>query len=219
MRIGVLAWAATAAMATALAGCSGLDAAGQLSRDAPPGQAPNLANRNVFTGVFGAVTPQPPAESGPAQAVAVRCPYVDVREGTETLRTFDAGATGDEQRLRWQATISETARECRSFTNEVNYVVGASGRVVSGPAGAAGNLTLPVRIVVLRGNEEVLFSRVQPVQVTLPAGGSAPFSIVVDDIRVRREASDPLANVQIYVGFDPQSERPQRQPRRTARRD
>lgn len=202
-----------AALAATLAGCSGLDSIGQLSREAPPGQAPNLANRNVFTGVFGSVTPTAAAPGAPAGPTAVRCPYVDVREGTETIRTFEAGATGEEQRLRWQATISETARECRSYPNEANYVIGVTGRVVNGPAGTPGNVTLPLRVVVLRGNEEVIFSRVQQVPVAVtPTGGA--FSLVVDDIRIQREQTDPLSNLQIYVGFDPQPERPQRPQRR-----
>jgi hypothetical protein len=177
-------------------------------------------------GALAAMFPPPRAEppvNDPrtgVPSVAVRCPPVDVREGTETLRTFEQGGAGDQNRLRWQATIAETARECRSYANEVNYVVGLAGRVVLGPQGAPGTFTVPVRIALTRGddqNRQVIFTRLQQVQVTVPPGaGQGSFAVVVDDIRVPRQPTDYLADVQLLVGFDPAPPQPER--RRPARR-
>lgn len=185
------------------------------------GAPPRMAQPGWISGVFGNQS----LPSGPVADPAVQnrptapnCPRVDVREGTETLRTFDAGAMNEQNRLRWQASIVQAARECRSLGAEVNYVVGVTGRVLLGPTGTPGTFQVPVRYVVRRGESDVIFTRLVQVPVTVPAGQTAAnFTHVVEDIMVPRDPTDPLANLQIFVGFDPQPERPQRQQRRQPR--
>lgn len=190
----------------------GLTACGQLDRG-PQG----LAQSGPWGTLFGMRQAAAPVAAEPVapSPTLVNCPRVDVREGTEVLRTFDAGGQNDSSRLRWQAFISETARECRSRPTEAWYSVGISGRLVLGPSGVPGRYDVPLRVVFMRGQDQIVTSRLVRVPVTIAAGQtSAPFTQVVDEITIPREVSDPLANVSIVVGFDPTPERPQRPQRR-----
>lgn len=191
---------------------------------ASPAPAPSATPQNLqpgwFSGVFGAPLTAPPSAVPPGpRPVSARCPRVDIREGTETVRTFNPGAGEDPQALRWQATIGQTARECRSAPTAAGFIVGISGRVLLGPAGEAGTYELPLRIAFVRGLDKVIESRLVKVPVTVaPNDTQGSFSYVTPEIVVPREETDSLANLQILVGFDPappQPERPTRPVRRT----
>jgi hypothetical protein len=173
---------------------------------------------NFALGIFAPIQPPASAPSGPPPAVAVRCNTVDVRQGTETLRTFNAGGAANEQALRWQVSVSQTARECRSFEREVYYRIGIQGRVVLGPAGQPGTFQVPLRVVLTRG-DTVVSSRLFRIAVTVPAGEtSASFTHVGEDEVIRRDdPQDTLASVQWVVGFDPSPERPAPRQRRASR--
>ena len=146
------------------------------------------------------------------QVSDIICPKVEMRTGTETLRTFEVGSSNNVSDLAWQATILSTARECSILGAEVGIKAGVSGRVLLGPKGKAGTFSVPVRLAVVRNGTEPLWSHVSNVDVTVPQGeGSAVFTAVVEDILFPREPNDNLSNVQVYAGFDPQgakSEKP-----------
>ena len=128
------------------------------------------------------------------------CPEIRVREGTETARTFERGFQDDNSRILWQASIGETARECL-YDGQGNLLlrIGVSGRVLAGPKGSPGTVSLPLRIAVVRFREAVLSSELYSVPITIPPQGSTLFTDV-------RELNLPSPgrhrNYLIYVGFD-----------------
>ena len=124
---------------------------------------------------------------------ALVCPEVAVQLGTQSLRRTDGdGATAP---LRWQASITKTARECRTVEGGTAVRVGVSGRVVNGPAGSAGRIELPLRIAVREGRETT-YSKLHKVTVER-AGASEPWAFVDEAIVVK----NPRA-AEILVGFD-----------------
>jgi hypothetical protein len=155
-------------------------------------------------------SPQKIISSDP-QVSDIVCPKAEIRAGAETLRNFETGGTGTDADLAWQASITSAARECSILGAEVGIKAGVSGRVLLGPKGKTGTFSLPVRIAVARNGTDPLWSKVTNVEVTIPSGGaSAVFTTVVEDILFPREANDNLANVQLFVGFDPQGAKPDR---------
>ncbi|WP_216072652.1 hypothetical protein, partial [Acinetobacter baumannii] len=62
--------------------------------------------------------------------------------------------------LRYQATITDLARECRIEGQTMIVKVGIEGRVLTGPK-AEGNarLTLPIRMAVTRGLSQSVWTR------------------------------------------------------------
>lgn len=191
-------------VALSLAGCGGLGG--------PSASDSGAAPQSLFQRVFGSKA----AETAPAQQAAapvepggvpIQCPATLVRSGTEAMQAFD-GMQGDPMALRWQASVTFTERECRNLGNEVGFVVGVAGRLLLGPKGQPGNYVVPVRIAVLKGGEQTLFTRLASVNVTVPAGQtSVSFTHVEQNVQIRRELSENLANVQIFVGFDPAAPR------------
>ncbi len=127
------------------------------------------------------------------------CPGVKVRQGTESHAAYARGGQGDATKLTYQASIARTTRACSRADGMMTISVAVAGRIVPGPAGAPGSVTLPIRIAVTQG-EEVLYSQMIKDQVTLSGQpGATQFLVkdanVVIPVPARR-------NVLIQVGFD-----------------
>ena len=132
------------------------------------------------------------------------CPKTVIRAGTETFRTFEPGVNKDDpgalNSLRFQATVTEVARECNYSPNQLNIRVGVKGRVINGPTGATGSINTPIRIAVADTANQVLYSQLHQVPVTIPEGGSnARFSFVDGNIFLPVPERN---NLVVYVGFD-----------------
>jgi len=124
---------------------------------------------------------------------AIECPPVSLQLGTEAYRRADGD--GADAKLRYQASITRTARECKKTDEGTLVRVGVSGRIVEGIAGAPGKVELPVRIVV-RESGETTHSRLHRVAVER-SGPSQSWAFVDESIVV-----DVPESTQIFVGFD-----------------
>ena len=121
-----------------------------------PAPAPSFGQR--MTSLFSRPAAQPapvpqPAEPGtvPAATTEVQCPGVEIRQGASTM-SFSTTTPGDPSALglRYQVTISRTARDCLVRGNMLTIRIGMEGRIILGPAGGPGHLEVPVRYAVVQ---------------------------------------------------------------------
>ena len=71
------------------------------------------------------------------------CPPVSIRAGASTYEVAAPGKQPVGNDLRFQATITRTARECSYNSGEITARIGIQGRVIAGPAGRAGDRRSP----------------------------------------------------------------------------
>lgn len=127
------------------------------------------------------------------------CPQVSILSETNVFRIYERGGEGQAESLKHQATITQTARECTTLGAEMFIKVGVAGRVLAGPKGQSTKATLPLRVVV-RQNDDVLYTKLHKIPVTLtPPDRSALFAKVDEAIAI---ATPQERNVRILVGFD-----------------
>jgi len=149
-----------------------------------PGVNPNAGSRLINT----------------KSALTDYCPAVRIRSGTETLRTFPKGADKENaDNIRYQITITDAARECEYVGQSLRIKVGAKGRVITGPKGKAGNVTMPIRVAVVVGQETVYSKLHRPVQTIAEGSNGATFTFVDDQLVIPAPSK---TNVRIYLGFD-----------------
>ena len=124
--------------------------------------------------------PGPPPLEAPSG-----CPTIALLPGTESQRVMVAGQTGN-QALKYQYTLSTVGRECSIAGDRVAIKVGADGRVLLGPNGAAGHFDIPIRVAVFSESQgRAIESKLFRVPVTLAQGQVAtPFSFVSDSVVV-----------------------------------
>jgi hypothetical protein len=131
------------------------------------------------------------------------CPPIEIRSGTEAMTVYERGHDEEPAFVRYQASIGQTARECQLVGTTLTMKVGVAGRVLAGPKGGAGNLTIPIRVAVVKqtGGSGPLYSQLFKVPVTLsPPTLGANYNQVFDQVVVEVGPED--RNLIIYVGFD-----------------
>jgi len=156
------------------------------------------------------------------------CPRIDIRQGASTL-LVNAGQTSGEDAnalsLRYQGTFVRAARECRVTGNMVNIRIGIEGRVILGPAGVPGQMSVPLRYALVSetlNNSRPIWSKLQILNVEIPPQTAhVNFTHIAEDLTVPIPSASELENWVIYIGFDPtgaqleQKRRPARPARRT----
>jgi len=107
---------------------------------AGPASAQSLTDR--FKSLFGGKSDEPaqgaPAPGAPDKQIPsdLYCPPVSIRAGASTYAVGLPGKEAIGNDLRFQATISKTARECDYNSGQITARIGIQGRVIAGPAGA-----------------------------------------------------------------------------------
>ena len=131
------------------------------------------------------------------------CPPVNVRAGTEALTVYDRGHEQDPASVKYQGSITKTARECNQTGDTMSIKVGVGGNVVGGPKGAPGSLTFPLRIAVIKQTSTTgkpLFSQLfkMPASLTAPAMRGGYSYVQTITFHLTPDDHDLI----VYVGFD-----------------
>jgi hypothetical protein len=177
-------------------------------RPPPPSPGSSSSFGDRFRSMFGSSKEAPStATMTPSPGTTeVDCPRVDIRQGASTLMTNAPNSEGA-MSLRYQATFGRTARECIVQGGTLSIKLGVQGRVILGPAGDAGETTVPLRVALVKEGIEpkTVWSKLYTVSVSVPPGQlNVPFTHVVEDMAVPMPSGSDLDSYVIYVGFDPQ---------------
>jgi hypothetical protein len=128
------------------------------------------------------------------------CPELRILNGAELVRRYESGHEDDPNYIVWQASFGETARECLyDQQGGLTIKVGVSGRIIAGPKGGAGDVSVPFKIAVVKFKEAVLATEAYSVAVAIPPAGSITFT-KVQEILVPSPGSS--RDYILYVGFD-----------------
>ena len=186
--------------------------------------AQSLSDR--FKSLFGGSSSDQPATTAPAPAPGaapgasqidpdLTCPPVQIRAGASTFAVAAPGKQAVGNDLRFQATITKTARECQINGSQIIARVGIQGRVIAGPAGAPSSIQIPLRVAVVQGgvSEKTIATKAYQTTVALTESGSDPFTLVVDDLVYPAPSAAVGDNYVFYIGFDPQALKPEPKPR------
>src|SRR5215470_6251318 len=98
--------------------------------------------KSLFSGNSGTLNAATPQSA--AAAPDIDCPGVEYRQGAATMAINSPGSDNALD-LRYQLSFTQTARECVLRGNELTIKVGVQGRIVVGPAGGPGPVSIPLR--------------------------------------------------------------------------
>ena len=181
---------------------------------AAPASAQSITDR--FKSLFGGKSDEQPATNAPAAVPEdtgdLTCPPVTVRAGASTYAVAAPGKQPVGNDLRFQATISKMARECTVNAGVITARIGIQGRVIAGPAGAPSSVQVPIRVAVVQGgvSEKTIATKAYQTTVAMTEGGSEPFTLVIEDLTYPVPAGGTGDSYIFYLGFDPQSLKPER---------
>ncbi len=134
--------------------------------------------------------------------VAAGCPRFTVAPRDSNITFYEQGRAGDGLAIMHRGEITKTARECQIEPGRVTVKYGFSGRVLLGPKGKPGNITLPLNVSVTDAKREKIAA--DTVKVEVAVGTEKPigyFSAVRTVTFVVPEGTRP-GEFEVIVGFD-----------------
>lgn len=141
----------------------------------------------------------------------LNCPPISIRAGASTYLVAMPGKPAIGNDVRFEATITRTARECVRNGSDITARIGIQGRVIAGPAGAPDTVEVPLRVAVVQGgvSEKTIATKAYRTTVAMTEGGSVPFTLIADDILYPAPAAAVSDSYIFYIGFDPQALTPE----------
>ncbi|MBA2399016.1 MAG: hypothetical protein H0V72_10005 [Bradyrhizobium sp.] len=183
---------------------------------AQPASAQSITDR--FKGLFGGKSdesaPATDALKAEQEVGDLTCPDVKIRPGASTYAVAAPGKQAVGNDLRFQVTITKTARECSVNGGVITARIGIQGRVIAGPAGAPQSVQVPLRVAVVQGGigEKVIATKAYQTTVNMTETGSEPFTLVAEDLAYPVPTGGTGDSYIFYIGFDPQALKPERPP-------
>lgn len=210
VRIKRTAGIALAVLASGLlAGCGGGSMFGTSS-----GTGSSTSSR--FSQLFGSNSQEVGTSSSPSSQATensgLTCPSVAIRFGASTLAVGAPGKPASGNDLRYQGTITRTARDCNLANNQITARIGIQGRVIVGPAGAPPTVDIPMRVAVVQEGapEKIIFTKAFRTSVAIPPDQlNTEFSVVAEDIVYPAPTAAANDAYVFYIGFDPAGLKPE----------
>src|SRR5437016_5877820 len=179
---------------------------------ASPASSQSLGDRfkSLFGGKPAEAAPSAPVDPSEAQ-VEESGPPVSIRAGASTYAVGASGKAATGNDVRFQATITKTARDCTKAGGEITARIGIQGRIIAGPAGAPASVEIPMRIAVVQGgvSEKVIATKPYRTTVTMTEDGNVPFTLVADGLVYPVPPGATADSYVFYIGFDPQALAPE----------
>jgi len=199
-----VAWVLAVAGAV-LSGCGGGSTLGATSNSSP-----SIGDR--FSQLFGSKS-QAVGEAAPPPAAEsdLTCPPVTIRAGASTYTVAAPGKEPVGNDVRYQEIITRTARDCTLNNGQITARIGIQGRVIAGPAGSPASIEVPLRVAVVQGGvqEKTIATKVYRTTVVMNEEGSAPFSLVAEEMVYPAPTAAAGDAYIFYIGFDPQALKPE----------
>jgi hypothetical protein len=191
-----------------LSGCGGGSMFGNSSDSSP-----SIGSR--FSQIFGSKSQAVGETAPPPVDNELSCPPVSIRAGAATYAVAAAGKQPIGNDLRFQATITRTARDCTKTGDQITARIGIQGRVIAGPAGNPPTVEIPLRVAVVQGGvqEKTIATKVYRTTVSMADGDSVPFSLVAEDMVYPVPQGADGDSYIFYIGFDPQALTPEPKPK------
>jgi hypothetical protein len=199
---------ALGAAGAVLSGCGGGSMFGASSDSSP-----SIGSR--FSQLFGSKSQAVGETAPPPVDNELSCPPVSIRAGAATYAVAAPGKQPVGNDLRYQATITRTARDCTQTGDQITARIGILGRVIVGPAGIPGSIEIPLRVAVVQGGveEKTIATKVYRTTVSMSEDNSVPFSLVAEDLVYPVPPGATGDSYIFYIGFDPQALTPEPKPK------
>ena len=171
---------------------------------------------NPFKSGDEALQPLPPSPDGmldkakadaPTMASAtagdsLHCPQVVAWPHDRLLTIYAGGQVGNTQAIVHRGEITKLARECQIYGDRVTVKFGVAGRVLLGPKGAPGQVTLPVSIKVADADRKVLANDKASVSTIVPTENPVGYFSVVKEITFPITMGMRPEDYKVFVAFE-----------------
>jgi hypothetical protein len=137
-----------------------------------------------------------------ASGDSLHCPQVVAWPHDRLLTIYAGGAVGNTQAIVHRGEITKLARECQIFGNQVTVKYGLAGRVLLGPRGKPGQMTMPISIKVSDADRRVLITDKTSVSTMIPTENPVGYFSVVKEISFPISMGTRPEDYKVFVAFE-----------------
>ncbi|MEQ1670429.1 MAG: hypothetical protein ABL893_06195 [Hyphomicrobium sp.] len=137
--------------------------------------------------------------------VAAGCPRFIVAPRDNNITFYEPGRTGDGLAIMHRGEITKTARECQVEPGRVTVKYGFSGRVLLGPKGKPGNISLPLNVSVNDSKRAKVAGDSVKVDVVVEADKPIGYFSAVRSVTFAIPEGSRPGEFEVMVGFDNKS--------------
>ncbi len=193
------------ALGASLAGCgmssitSGLGG-GMFGSGSSGGQVKSVTEEQLLTaakadeGATGSTTA--------AGEISYGCPRFKVWSRDNNLTVYETGRVGDGLAIMHRGEITKTARECNIQAGRVTVKYGFSGRVLLGPRGKSGRITMPVNVFVTDAKREKVATDKLNIETDVALENPIGYFSAVRTVTFTVPEGSRPGEYEVYVGFE-----------------
>jgi hypothetical protein len=163
------------------------------------GQVKSVTEEQLLTA---AKADEPATGSTSVGEIAHGCPRFAIWPRDHHLTVYEAGRVGDGLAVAHRGEITKTARECQIQENRVTVKYGFSGRVLLGPRGKAGRVTLPLNVFVTDSKREKIAADQLKVEVSVELEKPIGYFSAVRSVTFTIPEGSRPGEFEVFVGFD-----------------
>jgi hypothetical protein len=134
--------------------------------------------------------------------VAANCPRVNVISRDNNVTIYEAGRAGDGLWVMHRGELTKTARECQFEGGKVTVKYGFSGRVLLGPKGRNGTVSLPVTVAVADSKRDRVKAETMRIETAVSVDKPIGYFSTVKTITFDVPVGSRPGEFEIQVGFD-----------------
>ena len=133
---------------------------------------------------------------------SAHCPQVVAWPRDRLLTIYQPDHVGDSNAVIHRGEITKMARDCQILADRVVVKYGFAGRVLLGPKGAPGSVTLGVNVHATGTQQNTLATDKMKVTATIAPGDPAGYFSVVKEISFPLSVGTRPEDYKIFVAFD-----------------
>lgn len=130
------------------------------------------------------------------------CPKFVVWPRDNAITVFEPGRVGDALAVSHRGEITKTARECSVSGNQVTVKYGFSGRVLLGPRGKTGAVSLPVSVFVTDAKREKIATDKMNVDTIVALENPIGYFSAVRTVTFPIPEGSRAGEFELFVGFE-----------------
>ncbi len=130
---------------------------------------------------------------------STHCPQVVAWPHDRLLTVYQSGHTNDNLFIVHRGEITKMSRECQLYPDRVVVKYGFAGRVLLGPKGKPGIVTLPVSIRASGADRQVLARDTIKITTTIVEGNPVGYFSMVKEISFPMSVGTRPQDYQIFV--------------------
>ncbi len=130
------------------------------------------------------------------------CPRFKVWPADRHITVYEPGRTGERLAMKYRGSITKTARECQIDGRQVRIKYGVSGRVLMGPKGTDGQITLPANLYLTKADGSKIETQPLQIDVELRRENPVDYFSVVRTMNFEAAPGTSPSSYKLFIAFD-----------------